>query len=109
MKRKLAVGFVFWMLSVIGMSGCTQMPTEKKSVSDLRPQVTFKGVTDETRTARVMVDGLDMGQIGDFLDGVEALRVLSGTHSIKVEQGGRMLIQEKVYLGDGVSRSIIIK
>jgi len=109
MKSALATGLILVALSGLVTSGCTQMPTEKQGISDMRPQVTFKGVTDETRSARVLVDGLDMGQIGDYLDGVAALRVLPGTHVIKIEQSGRTLAQEKVYLGDGVSRSILVK
>lgn len=89
--------------------GCVQMPTEKHSVSDMRPQIAFKAESEITRAARVIVDGLDMGKVSDYLDGVAAVRVLPGTHQLRVISGGQILLEEKVYLGDGVARTFIVK
>ena len=91
------------------LSGCTQLPTEKQSVSDMRPQISFKAQSESVQVARVLVDGIDMGSVGDFLDGVAAVRVLSGTHKLTVTSGSTVLLEERVYLGDGVSRSFIVK
>jgi hypothetical protein len=85
------------------------MPTEKQSVTDMRPQISFKVVSDELRGARVLIDGLDTGTVGDYLEGVAALRVLSGVHVIKIHQAGRTVVEEKIYIGDGVSRSMLIE
>ncbi|MGH6803059.1 MAG: hypothetical protein ACREC3_06800 [Methyloceanibacter sp.] len=89
--------------------GCVQMPTEKQSVSDMRPQIAFKAEGERARGARVFVDGLDMGVVADYIDGMAAVRVLSGTHSLQVRSGGDVLLDEKVYLGDGVSRTFIVR
>ncbi len=85
------------------------MPTEKQSVSDMRPQISFKANSENTQTARVLVDNLDVGAVGDFLEGKAAVRVLSGMHKITVTYAGSVLLDEKVYLGDGVNRSFILK
>jgi hypothetical protein len=89
--------------------GCVQMPTEKQSISDLRPQISFKAEGERAQSSRVLVDGLDVGMVSDFIDGKAAARVLPGTHIVIVTSGGSVLLEEKVYLGDGVSRSFIVK
>ena len=91
------------------MLGCVQMPTEKQSISDMRPQLTFKFVNDNLRNALISVDGLDMGIVGDYAEGVAALRVLPGTHVIRIKVAGQIIVDEKIYLGDGVTRSILVK
>lgn len=101
-----------WMsLSLAGtlLSGCTQMPTEKQGVADLRPQLSFKSADDTMFGARVLVDGLDMGTVGEYAEGSATLRVLSGNHIVRVNLNGVTIVDEKVYLGDGVNRTIVVK
>lgn len=89
--------------------GCTQLPTEKQSVSDLRPKISFKTANESVHTARVLIDGLDIGSVGDFLEGIAAARVLPGTHKLTVTTGAIELLDERIYVGDGVSRSFTLK
>lgn len=93
------------LLGFLILAGCTQMPTEKQSISDMRPQISFKVDAKLAQGYRVLIDGLDMGMVSDFIDGKNAMRVLPGTHIVKVTVGGTVLLNERVYLGDGVSRS----
>lgn len=96
-------------LAGIALSACTQMPTERQNVVDLRPQLSFKFDDESLESARILIDGLDMGAAGDYREGKAALRVLSGTHIVRVVQNGRTIVEEKVYAGDGVNRSILVK
>lgn len=91
--------------------GCVQYPTEKQSVVDQRPQITFRFDPLDIRLvdARVLVDGLDSGRLGDFADGKGALRVLPGTHNIRVLLGAAVILEERAYIGDGVVRPFIVK
>jgi hypothetical protein len=109
MKVIAAIAMAAVFVGGLVVSGCTAMPTEKQSVSDMRPQISFKADGNPAQGARVIVDGLDMGPVSDYLDGQAALRVLSGTHTISVIAGSSVLLEEKTYLGDGVSRSFIVK
>jgi hypothetical protein len=104
LKAKVSAAIIVAVLA--GVTGCVQMPTEKQSVVDQRPQVTFRVNGDQQRAAdaRVLVDELDMGRVRDFLDGKASLRVLPGTHVIKVQSGETVLLMERAYLGDGVVR-----
>jgi len=92
-----------------GLSGCTQMPTESHGVSDLRAQIAFQAGSDRARLARVLVDGLDVGAVADYLAGTAAVRVLPGAHKLRVIAGSEPLLDEKIYLGDGVSRTFHVK
>lgn len=96
-------------LALVSLTACTQMPTEKQSISDMRPQLSFKFSDERMATARVLVDGLDMGIVGDFKDGTASLRILSGMHVVRVELSGQLLIEERIYAGDGVNRTILVK
>jgi hypothetical protein len=90
-------------------SGCTQMPTEKHSVSDMRPQIAFKVATDGAHSARILLDGLDVGALENYLEGVAAVRILPGTHTLRVVSGNAILLDERFYIGDGVNRTFIVK
>jgi hypothetical protein len=96
-------------LPVLGIYGCTQMPTEKQGVSDIRPQISFETTDAQQHAARVIVDGLDMGSLGAYLEGIAALRIISGTHQVRVVLGNQVLLDEKFYAGDGVNRTFLIQ
>lgn len=93
------------LLAVAGLAGCVQMPTETSSVVDQRPQISFQVGNEGQLAARVLVDRLDMGVVGDYAAGKGALRVLPGTHQVEVRLGSQQLLNERVYLADGVSRT----
>lgn len=93
------------LLGAASVSGCVQLPTEKQSVVDQRPQISFRIAHEGQAAARVFVDRLDMGMAGDYAEGKATLRVLPGTHLIEVRLGGQQLLNERIYLADGVSRS----
>jgi hypothetical protein len=97
------------LLSSAALAGCVQLPTEKQSVVDQRPQISFRYEDSSVRNARVLVDDLDVGRVSDFRDGRASLRVLPGTHVIKVQRGDESLLNERAYLADGVVRPFTIK
>ena len=107
--KKLVAGSLLAM-ALTALFGCVQYPTERQSVVDLRPQISFRFNPADTRMAqaRVLVNGLDSGRMMDFLDGVGSLRVLSGTHIVQVISGAEVLLNERAYIGDGVARPFTI-
>ena len=98
-------------LTLTAILGCVQYPTERQSVVDLRPQISFNFDPADTRMneARVLVNGLDSGRLGDFMEGKGALRVLPGTHALRVVSGSEVLLDERAYLGDGIARPFNVK
>jgi hypothetical protein len=96
-------------VATIAVAGCVQMPTEKQGVADMRPSISFRTLDPASADARVLVDEIEAGRVGDYVEGKAALRVLPGTHLLRVVRGNEILLNEKVYLGDGVSRVFIVK
>jgi hypothetical protein len=110
MKTKtLTAALAALAMSTVMLQGCTMMPTEKQGVSDMRPQISFRVPSEQLHGARVSVDGLDMGTVGAYLEGRSALRIQPGTHQLRVELGTQLLLNEKFFVDDGVSRSFSIR
>ncbi|MFK7965046.1 MAG: hypothetical protein AB8C46_13870 [Burkholderiaceae bacterium] len=86
---------------------CIQPPTSSASVSDIRPGISFNTAT--AGDATVFVDGQRVGVVSDFLTGHGVLRVVSGTHQVQVVRGDTTLLDERVYLGDGVNRAFRVE
>lgn len=109
MKKILTtLGMAAGLTGMLTLNACTQLPTEKQSISDMRPQISFKISNEQTRSARVILDGLDMGPVGSYLEGVASLRILPGTHMLSLASGTQVIFQEKFYSGDGVNRTFIV-
>lgn len=89
--------------------GCSQIPTEKQAAVDMRPQISFKIVNESTKGARVYVDNLDMGSILDYQENQAALKVLPGKHIVSIVLHDRVIYEESVYVGHGMSRAIIVQ
>ena len=96
-------------LVVVVSSGCVQAPTEKQSVVDTRPSLTFRAESGRAEDARIFVDNLEMGNVDEYLEGEGALRVLPGTHLVRIVAGKDVLLEEKLYLSDGVNRTLLVK
>ncbi len=109
LKKAVSIGVMALAASSAFLQGCTQMPTEKQGVVDLRPGISFRVANANHHAARVSVDGLDMGMAGSFLDGQAALRIEPGSHQLRVTLGGQVLLEERFYVGEGVNRAFSIK
>lgn len=111
MSVKNLVAVAVLACSLPSLTGCVQYPTERQSVVDMRPQLSFRFDPTDARMneARVYVDTLDAGRMGDFLDGKGSLRVLAGNHLVRVLSGTEVLLDERVYVGDGVVRPFVVK
>lgn len=110
-KRSSFLITVLVMASVLTLAACVQMPTEKQGTSDLRPQISFSvdATNERTMNSRVYVDGIEVGSASEFVHGVNSLKILPGTHLIKVVSNGETLLEERVYIGDGVNKSFTLK
>jgi hypothetical protein len=92
-----------------GLVGCVQMPTETQGAVDMRPRIGFSVASGvDTTGARVLVDGLDAGALADFRPPAGRLVVLAGNHEVRVVQGQRVLLNERVFLADGAQRDLIV-
>jgi hypothetical protein len=108
-SRHLALGVA--MSLGLALAACVQFPTEKAGVVDMRPQISFRFPAEDKalQSARVLVNGIDAGTVGEYAEGQAALRVLPGNIVVKVVDGSRVVYEQQVYLGDGVGRTILLK
>ncbi len=99
------------LIGLVTLTGCVQMPTHSQTVVEQKANISFKFAEGDSRlaNARVLVDRLDSGKVADFIDGKHSLQILSGTRRIQVINGADTILDERVYLGDGVSRPFTIK
>jgi len=91
-------------------TACVKQPTQSEATVDLRPAISFtpKSETQITSAYTVFVDNLPMGTADQYLTGEAALRVLAGTHVVELRRGDETVLKEKVYLGDGAIKSLLI-
>ena len=108
-NRFLSALIALLLLSATIITGCVQLPTEKQGVSDLRPQISFVAESEKAKNSQVIIDGLNMGIVGSYLSGTAGLRLLPGSHIISVMYGNEILLNEKFYVGDGVSQTFNVK
>lgn len=102
--------YIAGLMLVLGfITGCTQWPTEKQSISDLRPGISFKAQNTDLLDSRVVLDGLDMGQARDYQEGVAMMRVLPGPHMLNVTFNGQKLFDEKIFTSDGVNQTFLLQ
>lgn len=91
------------------LTACVQMPTEKQGVVSLKPQISFRLANESSGNATVVLDGLQVGAAGKFQAGQAALEVEPGTHQLMVQSNGNTLINEKFYIGDGVTKTFDLR
>lgn len=108
---KLSCKLIITTLACTLATACVQMPTEKQSIADMRPQISFKANGSDSRvtTARVILDNMDVGTVQDYLDGIATLKVQPGTHQLRIVQGNQVIHEERFYAGDGVTKSFVLK
>lgn len=107
LTRRIVAGCV--LMGTLLISGCTQMPTENSGVVDMRPRISFSVENESLLAARVTVDALDAGALADYIAGKTALRVTPGNHRVQVRINQLLVLDEQVYLGDGVGRVFLVK
>ena len=107
---KFVIRTSFVVMFAATLSSCVQMPTEKQSNVDLRPQLSFsvENPALNPQFLEVFVDDLQVGVVGSYMVGQQAVRILPGTHVIRVVREGRAILEERIYVGDGMTRIIVV-
>lgn len=89
-------------------TGCIPTtPTETSSITDDRPVIMFNFENKEPKTpVKVYIDGLYMGDALKYKAGEKGLRIIAGTHIVKVESENTVILEEKLYIGRGSTKTI---
>ncbi len=108
MKKILGYFFSISLVAIL-FTGCVQWPTEKQSISDLRPGISFKAQNTDLLDGKVFLDGLDMGQAKDYQEGIAMMRILPGPHKLNVTLNGKTILDEKIFTSDGVNQTFLLQ
>ncbi len=79
--------------------GACVYPTTQTQVVDDRPTVSVEGAPEGSS---LLVDGLVIGAASEYAPTKRAVRLQPGTHVVRVEKGGMILMEEKVFLSGGM-------
>lgn len=105
MKFLIIMLSTFWLLT-----GCvTKEAVEGGKAVDDRPGLSFtvpKNV--KASELNVFVDGLMMGTVDKFISPKGTLRILKGTHVVKVTKDGQVVSEQKIFVGDSQTKVISI-
>lgn len=108
LRRARILGFL---LLFAPLMGCiSSKPVEKSSVIDDRPVLffNFENTTPPSSPVQIYVNNLYMGDAQSYLDGKQGLIVISGTHILKLQYQDEVIVEKKIYLGKGSSKTIPI-
>ena len=83
---------------------CAEPVTVVRTV-DARPRLLIEGAP---RGATLYIDGKPVGEADAFGGKPNVLPVEPGTHVIEVKTGDRLLLSQKVFLGGGEQRTLVI-
>ncbi len=91
-------------LTVLALAACSY-PVETTRVVDEHPAILVQGAP---AGAMLSVDGLVAGRVTDAGGAPQAIRVEPGTHVIAVGSNGMTLLRERVFVDDGIVKTITI-
>ncbi|MDZ4299001.1 MAG: PEGA domain-containing protein [Moraxellaceae bacterium] len=81
---------------------CSTPVTQVKSV-DLRPTLS---ITNAPSGSVLIINGVTVGDAGQIAAGKQAVVMNPGTHHVVVALNGQMLINEKIYFGEGLNKTL---
>ncbi|MQP63935.1 hypothetical protein GE253_01110 [Niveispirillum sp. SYP-B3756] len=100
MMRKTVTSLLF----MLGLAACSYPQVGVKTV-ETRPALAF---TNASPTAQLSIDGVYIGQAALYDGKKQTLQLDRGTHKVLVEDRGRILLEQTVYLGDEVTKTIAV-
>ncbi|WP_111642138.1 hypothetical protein [Marinimicrobium alkaliphilum] len=95
-------------ISFLLLAGCVQSPTRTTQTVDDRPGLTFNVHDRAAERYELRVDGVSYGEVGQYLEGENLLKLVDGTHVIELVSNGSVVYQQRIYLGAGVNRVITV-
>lgn len=97
------------LIAVVIWLGACQMPSEEVVISDSSAGISFRVVPDTDQVYEVYVDGLLMGNARDFQEGESILKILPGSHVIKIVSNGAVVMEDKLYVASGANKVLVVK
>ncbi|PIE41934.1 MAG: hypothetical protein CSA49_01240 [Gammaproteobacteria bacterium] len=104
MKQILIAFVALW------LAACAELPTEQVVSGENNAGLSFKLVaTAQQQEYQVYIDGLLMGNVADFLAGEAILKILPGSHIVRVTRAGQIVLEEKLYVAAGANKVLVVR
>lgn len=100
---------ILGVLMLVVFLGACQLPSEHVVISDSSAGLSFRVPADSDAAYEVYVDGLLMGKARDFREGEAILKVLPGSHVVKIVSNGQVVMEDKVYVASGANKVLVVK
>ena len=94
--------FLTTIFMLLTLAACSTPVTQIQSV-DLRPTLS---ISNAPQGSVLSIDGVIVGDAGSIAKGNQAIKLSPGTHQINASHNGNILINEKVYLGEGLHKTL---
>ncbi len=94
--------FLATLTMAFALVACSTPVTQIQSV-DLRPTLS---ISNAPSGSVLTIDGVVVGDAGAISAGKQAIMLTPGTHQINVSYNGSSLINEKIYLGEGLHKTL---
>lgn len=96
-------------LSIFLFACAGTQPTTTSTIVDDRPVLVFEFEnTVPSDAVEIYVDNLPMGKAQDFLAGSHGLKVIPGTHVIRLQLSGNTIYERNLYLGEGATKTVYV-
>jgi hypothetical protein len=99
---------VSMLAGALALGACSQLPMQARGMADAQPQISFTATTERVLNAKIILDGIDMGQVASYLEGAASLRIDTGTHVLIVASDKRLIYHQSFYAGKGDSRTFTV-
>lgn len=96
--------FIFASMFFVGCANTN--PEEVSSSQDNRGSIAFQANEDDDLD--IYLDGNYIGQAEDFLVNENKLMILPGSHKLLVQDGKKIIYQEKIFIGNNVNKVIFL-
>jgi hypothetical protein len=88
----------------LGIAACSY-PVEQVRTTDERPGLLVQGAP---QGATILVDGLAAGSANGAGGGPQVIRIEPGTHSIAVSANGQTLLNERIFVSGGATKTLTL-
>lgn len=104
MKKIVSLLMAATLAGVLALGACNALPAASQGPADRRAQISFKATTERVLNAKIILNGIDMGQVSSYLEGAASLRIDGGDHMILVASDNRLIYQQSFYASKGDRR-----
>lgn len=96
----------YFVLALFITACSTTQPEVVSHSVDTRGSIAFEAKANDD--VDIYLDGKFIGQAEDFLVNEKQLKVNQGSHKIVVIDGDDVIYQEKIFIGNGVNKVIVL-